>query len=65
MVGRKLLTIQPLNGKIWYGFNTPATNVNSFPLFINELLSIPVGDTIPVYIISDAGSVNVVISEMK
>jgi hypothetical protein len=65
MSGRKVLTLQPLNGKIWWGYNTPCTNANSSPLYKDDLLSLPVGGDIPVYIIADVGSVNVAISEMK
>jgi hypothetical protein len=65
LAGRKVLTIQPLNGKIWYSPTNPATLLNSTPVYKDELVSFPFGDSLPVYIIADTGTVIVAIGEAK
>lgn len=64
MVGRKLIEIQPIDGKVWYSFKTPATLLNSTPLEQDQHISFPIGDMIGIFLIADSGTVKVAVNEI-
>lgn len=64
LVARKCITIQPLTGKIWYGYNSPTTKLNSTPLAKDDFVSLPLGEDLAVFAIADTGTVVVAISEL-
>lgn len=60
--GRKLITITPTNGTVYWGGNASVTTTTGSPLFANNTLFLSFTDAVPVYLIS-AGTVDVRILE--
>lgn len=52
LAGRKLLSITPTNGTIYWGFSSSITTVTGTPLFPNNTLFLSVTDNVHVYLIS-------------
>jgi hypothetical protein len=58
---RKLLTMIPTNGTIYYGFSNAVTTTNGTPIYKNQLCILAVTD-IPVWLVA-ASAINVRITE--
>ena len=70
LIERKIIEIQPLDGKIYYyygdGASTPSAatiTANGFFLRKEQIRIIEASDTQPVFMIADAGTVNVAVAE--
>lgn len=69
--GRNIVTIMPLDGKIWVYFgddsvaapNAATVKSDGFPHFKNSLRSYEAGELQPIYIVSDTGTVDVRFAE--
>jgi len=68
--GRQVVTIMPLDGKIWVYFGNGNTTPSAadvknkgFPHFKNSMRSYEAAHLQPLYIVSDTGTVDVRISE--
>lgn len=62
LAARKLLTICPTNGTVYWGYSSGITTASATPIFMNQVLALSVSDNLPVYVIA-AAAVNCVISE--
>lgn len=61
---RRLLTILPTNGTVYWGFNSSVTTTTGTPLFKNQFIALAVSDDIHIYLIG-AATVDCRISEAK
>lgn len=62
LANRKMLTVRPTNGIIYWGFTTGVTTTTGTPIYTNEVFSISATDNLHIYVIS-AGTVDVRMSE--
>lgn len=49
---RKLLTIMPTGGTIYWGYSAGVTTSTGTPIFKNQMVSFPFANTIPVFVIA-------------
>lgn len=63
LAGRRVLSLMPLNGILYYGFSDSVTTSNGMKVFTNQQISMDVGD-VAVWLIA-AGPVSVRIVEAK
>lgn len=61
---RKIITIQPLDGDIYYGYSDGVTTSNGSKIFMNQFFPIEVGSDLRVWIIASTGTVDVRITEV-
>lgn len=62
--GRKLITIQPTDGKVWWGADASVSPATGTTIFKNQMISFDFSDTAKIYLVSQ-GTVDVRISEGK
>ena len=60
---RKVVTLQPLDGKIRVFFKTGLANSSGLLVHKNQIISLEAADTQPIYIAAESGTVNVVVAE--
>jgi hypothetical protein len=64
LAGRKMVSIQPIDGKIYYGYDNSVTSSNGTELAKKQIIVFTVGAGISVYLVSAAGTVDVRIGEL-
>jgi len=62
-IERKQITIYPTDGKIWYGYDNTVTSSTGTRVTKHQMLFLEVSDQLPVWIVSDSGTVDVRITE--
>ena len=63
---RKVVTIQPLDGDIYYGYDSGTLNSTTGTLvYQGQLLHIEAGESLPIYIVAGTGTVDVRITEVS
>ena len=60
---RKVITFQPQDGKVRYGFTNSITSTQGFLVYKSQVVTIEASSTQSVYIVSLTGTVKVYISE--
>lgn len=60
---RVVVTIQPLDGVVYFGFTPSTTSTNGTKVFKGQYFSLEASDLETVYIVSETGTVDVRISE--
>jgi len=63
--GRRLLTILPFDGDVFYGFTSDVTTATGTPIFQQEKISLPYGSAITVFVVPSTGTVNLRITESR
>ena len=58
LANRKVLSITPTNGTIYYGVVNPATTASCTPLFKNQTVTFAIGSNMHVYVICANGTVD-------
>jgi len=61
---RKIVTIQPIDGIVYYGYDTNLTSSNGTKIFKGQWIQLEVGEMLSIYLISDSGTVDVRITEV-
>lgn len=61
---RKVVSFQPIDGIIYYGYSNSLTVSNGTKVFQGQLIVIEAGETLPVYLIAETGTVDVRITEV-
>lgn len=64
LLERTVVWVQPVDGLIYYGFDSSVSASNGFKVFKDQLFEHEVGDLLDVYIVAASGSVNVRIAEL-
>jgi hypothetical protein len=62
--GRRTISFMPLNGPIWYGFDTSVTSSNGRKVFRNQAVDLPIGNA-PIYFASNEAGREVDLWEAK
>lgn len=60
---RKVITIQPTNGHVYFGYSNSVTTSTGTKIFKNQIYPIEASEKLAVYIIAETGTVNVRITE--
>lgn len=61
---RKVVSFQPTDGIIYYGYDSSVTSSTGTKVFEGQLIYIEASDRLSVYLIADTGTVNVRITEV-
>ena len=64
LLNRKVVTMQPQDNKIYYGFDNTVTVATGTRVFKNQFLPLPCGPDITVYLIADGAGKDVRIGEL-
>ena len=62
---RKIVIIQPLDGDIYWGYNSDITTSTGFKLYEGKLVYVQAGESLPVYLISGSSTVGVIVAEVS
>lgn len=62
---RKVISIQPSDGVVWYGYDSSVTTSNGTKIFKDQQVRIEASETLSVYLITDTGTVDVRIAEIS
>ncbi len=60
---RKVISIQPIDGDVYYGFDGSVTSSNGTKVFKGEKFFLECGDTLPIYLVAASGTVDTRIAE--
>lgn len=60
---RQIITIQPLDGDVYYGFDNTVTSSNGIKIFQGQIYSRECGDSLEIWLVSASGTVDVRITE--
>jgi len=61
---RKVVTIQPLDGVVYFGYSNAVTASTGTKIFKGQVYPLEAGERLPVWIVSASGTVNVRITEV-
>jgi hypothetical protein len=61
---RTSISVQPLDGNIYYGYDSSVSTSNGTKIFKSQLLIIEAASSLPVYVIAETGTVDVRITEV-
>ena len=61
---RKVVSFQPTNGNVYYGYDSSVSTSNGTKVLKNQLVIIEAGEQLPVYLIAETGTVDVRITEV-
>lgn len=61
---RKVVTIQPTDGDIWFGYDDSVSSTTGTRIYQGQFIQLEASDSLPVWIVS-GGSVNVRITEVS
>lgn len=61
---RKVLTLQPTDGDIYFGYSASETTSSGTKIFMGQVYPLEATDSLPVYIIAASGTVNVRVTEV-
>lgn len=61
---RKVVTIQPLDGDVYFGYDSSVTSSTGTKVFKGQYFPLEAGDQLTVYLVADSGTVDVRITEV-
>lgn len=61
---RKVITIQPIDGEVYFGYDSSVTSSTGTKIFRGQVYPLEVGELLPVWIVSASGTVNTRITEV-
>jgi hypothetical protein len=61
---RKVVTIQPLNGDIFFGYNSSVTTSTGTKIFQGQLFPFEAGESMPIFVIAASGTIDCRITEV-
>lgn len=61
---RKFVTIQPLDGDVYFGYSNSVTTSNGTKIYRDQVFPIEAGEALEVWVIADSGTVDVRITEV-
>jgi hypothetical protein len=61
---RKVVTIQPLDGVVYFGYDSSVTSSTGTKIFKNQIYPLEATDALDVYIVTASGTVNCRITEV-
>lgn len=60
---RKVVSIQPIDGEVYYGFDGSVTSSNGTKIFKGEKFFLECGSKLPIYLVAASGTVDTRIAE--
>lgn len=60
---RKVISMQPIDGDVYYGFSNSVTSSTGIKVFQGEKFFLECADTLDIYIVADTGTVDTRIGE--
>ena len=60
---RQSVTVQPLNGDIYWGYSALVTSSNGTKIFKGQFFPFEASDSLPIYLVSGGGTVDTRITE--
>ena len=64
LLDRKAVVIQPLNGDVFWGYDSGTTSTTGFKIFQDNTVYIQATDALPIYLVAAAGSIDTRIGEV-
>ena len=61
---RTMVTIQPLDGDIYYGYDNSVSSSNGTKIFENQTEPFEAGDQLTIWVVAESGTVDVRITEV-
>lgn len=61
---RKVITIQPTDGVVYFGYSNTVTSSTGTKIFKGQVYPLEAGEALPVWVVSASGTVNVRITEV-
>lgn len=61
---RKVATVQPLDGDIYFGYDASVNSTTGTKIFQGQFFPFEAGEALPIYIVAASGTVNVRITEV-
>lgn len=65
LANRKIISITPMTGTLYWGFDGSVTTANGTPLQAKQTLVIPANASLHIFGIANAGSIDVRVAEMS
>lgn len=66
LVERKIVTIQPTDGVVYFGYDNSVSSTNGTKIYKNQIMFLEAGDLLPVWIVAETGeTVDVRITEVS
>jgi hypothetical protein len=62
---RTVITIQPIDGDIYYGYDNSVTSTNGTKIFKGQVYAMEATDQLPVWIVAETGTIDVRITEVS
>jgi hypothetical protein len=62
---RKVISFQPTDGVVYYGYDSSVSSTTGTKIFSNQLIIIEASEQLAVYLVSETGTVNVRITEVS
>lgn len=62
---RAVITIQPLDGDVYYGYDIGVTSSTGTKVFKGQVFPLEATDQLPVYVVSASGTIDVRITEVS
>jgi len=65
IVERKVVTIQPLDGDLYFGYDSSVTTSNGTKIFQGQVYALEASDLLTIFVIAEAGTIDVRITEVS
>jgi hypothetical protein len=62
---RNVLTIQPLNGDVYFGYSDSVTSLTGTKIYQGQVFPLEATDELPVWIVAASGTIDVRITEVS
>ena len=62
---RRVITIQPVDGAVWFGYNSSVTSSTGTKIYKGQIYALEATDNLTVYVVADSGTVDVRITEVS
>lgn len=64
LAGRKMVSIQPIDGRLYYGYNNSVTSATGTELARKQIILFSAGPQITIFLLAETGTVDVRIGEL-
>ena len=62
---RSVITIQPIDGNVYYGYDNSVSSTTGTLIFEGQFFPLEASDQLPVWLVSETGTVDVRITEVS
>ena len=61
---RAVITVQPIDGVIYYGYDNSVSSTNGTKIFKGQIIPFEAGPELPIFLVAESGTVDVRITEV-